>query len=201
MGTDDVVVLLGAVCGVLMVLGGLLLFYKGIVTLQQVSDKPDAVTVEFKNVLKIQSRYPAYGFFGFGLAFIALAAFYGRPDELPPITITGEVENAVDPAATLITVALPLSDSALNSDGKFKRVFHPDLKRVRIGIQSPGNDPSSWTVEVDTSEHGRERVARFEALKLKKVGVAPHPGTIEELPAGATLPPPERATGFRGDMP
>ncbi len=71
------------------VLGGLLLFYKGIITLQQVSDKPDAVTFEFQRVLKIQSRYPAYGFFIFGLAFITLAAFYGRPDPQPTITLSG----------------------------------------------------------------------------------------------------------------
>ena len=196
MGTVDVVVLLGALCGLVMVVGGFVLFYKGIVTLQQASAK-DAITLELRNILKIQSRYPAYGFFIFGLAFLALSAVYAKPDDLPPITVSGAVENAVDPSATRITMELPLTETTLASDGQFKRVLRPELDRVRIGIVAPGNDPASWVVEVDTARRGRERVASFPPVKLKKVGMVPRAGLIEELPKGASLPPPEDATGLR----
>ena len=197
MGTDDIVVILGAVCGVLMVAGGMLLFYKGIVTLQEVSDKPDAVTVEFKNVLKIQSRYPAYGFFVFGLAFISLAVVYSRPDQYPPITVSGEIDDAVDPNATMISVTVPLTESALDSNGKFKRIFRPDFSIVRVRIQAPGNDPATSTFGVETSESGRGLVAKFDPLKLRKVGGIPAQGAIEELPSGMDLPPPTMASGFK----
>jgi hypothetical protein len=197
MSTFDLIVVLGAMCGVFMVLGGLWLFYKGIVTLQEVSDKPDAVTLEFKNVLKIQSRYPAYGFFAFGLAFIALAAVYGRPDPIPTITLTGAVENVVDPHATRVRVLLALWDTDLNDDGKLKRDLYPTLKQLHIEIQSPGNDPSSFNFDVDTSESGRDRVANFAPVKLKKVGEQPPAGPIETVPPGVTLAPLDAATGFK----
>ncbi|MGH8850697.1 MAG: hypothetical protein ACREYD_06860 [Casimicrobiaceae bacterium] len=197
MGTFDFVVILAGLCGFLMVLGGLLLFYKGIITLAQVSDKPDAVTFEFQKVLKIQSRYPAYGFFFFGLAFMALAAFYGRPDPQPTITLSGSVEGVVDPQATRVVVLLPLWDTSLNVDGKVQRDLHPDLKQVHIEIRSPGNDPPLYSTDVETTEKGRERIARFDPVKLKKVGEQPPSGTIEAVPAGIKLPPPDGATGFR----
>ena len=197
MATDDIVVILGAVCGVFMVVGGMLLFYKGIVTLQQVSDKPDAVTVEFKNVLKIQSRYPAYGFFVFGLAFISLAAMYSRPDQYPPITVSGQIEDAVDPNATMISVTVPLVEDYLDTNGKFKRKFRADFSMVRVRIQAPGNDPATQTFRLDTAASGRELVAKFDPLKLKKVGGIPAQGAIEELPSGMDLPPPTMASGLR----
>ena len=201
MSTVDVIVLLGALCGVFMVLGGLLLFYKGTVTLQEVSRKPDAVTFELKNVLKIQSRYPAYGFFIFGLAFIFLAIVYGPPDRLTPIALTGAIENAVDPAATRIRVLLPLCDTTVNVDGVFKSNLYPDLKQLRIEILAPGNDPSSMTFEVDTLENGRERVAKFAPVKLKRVGGEPKPGIIENPAPGVSLAPLQMANGLKDVMP
>jgi hypothetical protein len=196
-GTFDFIVVLAGLCGFLMVLGGLLLFYKGIITLQQVSDKPDAVTFEFQRVLKIQSRYPAYGFFFFGLAFVALAAFYGRPDAQPTITLSGSIENVVDPQAARVVVLLPLWDTSLNVDGRLQRELHPDLKQVHIEIRSPGNDPPVYTTDVATTEKGRDRFARFDPVKLKKVGEQPPPGVIETVPAGVKLAPPDGSTGFK----
>jgi hypothetical protein len=200
MGTFDFIVVLAGLCGFLMVLGGLLLFYKGIITLQQVSDKPDAVTFEFQRVLKIQSRYPAYGFFFFGLAFVALAAFYGRPDPQPTISLSGSVENVVDPQAARVVVQLPLWDTNLNVDGRVRRDLHPDLKQVHIEIRSPGNDPPIYTTDVDISGQGNERTARFAPVILKKVGAQPPAGTIETVPADVKLAPPETSIGFK-EMP
>jgi hypothetical protein len=199
-GTFDFVVVLAGLCGLLMVLGGLLLFYKGVITLQQVSDKPDAVTFEFQRVLKIQSRYPAYGFFIFGLAFITLAAFYGRPDPQPTITLSGSVENVVDPQAARVVVQLPLWDTNLNVDGRVRRDLHPDLKQVHIEIRSPGNDPPIYTTDVDISGQGRELTAQFAPVKLKRVGAQPPAGTIESVPADVKLASPETSTGFK-EMP
>jgi len=197
MGTFDVIVIIGALCGVFMVLGGLWLFYKGVVTLQQVSDKPDAVTIEFKNMLKIQSRYPAYGFFVFGLAFIVVAAWFGRPDSVQSIMLSGAFENVVDPHAARVRVQVPLWDTDLNDDGKVSRDLYLDLKQVHVEIQSPGNEPSSYKLDVPTAPSGRTRVARFDPIKLKKVGEQPQAGSIEELPTGARVPPLDAGMGFR----
>jgi hypothetical protein len=195
----SLLVILGGLCGVFMVVGGLFLFYKGIITLQQVSDKPDAVTFEFQRVLKIQSRYPAYGFFIFGLAFLGLAFVYGRPPpELRTITLSGTVENVVDPSAARIRVVLPLWADQLNNDGRFQHDLLLDLKQVQIEIESPGNEPSPYRADVITSEQGHERVARLGApIKLRKVGDQPPPATIEPLPADVKLAPITQAVGFR----
>ena len=48
--------------GIYMVKRSFDLLQKGLITLQQVSPEA-AVTVEFKKILKLQSRYPAMGFF------------------------------------------------------------------------------------------------------------------------------------------
>jgi hypothetical protein len=197
MSTADLVVVLGAVCGVLMVLGGLLLFYKGIVTLKEASAKSEAFTIELKNILKLQSRYPAYGFFAFGLAFIALAVVYARPD-LKSIQIIGTVENAVDPAATNVRVFLKLWSDNLSEDGKFKRSLYPDLTQVRVEIQAPGNEPETTGLDVEASEVGSQHVAKFGPVKLKKVGVEPQKGDIETPAPGVTLPSVAAANGFEG---
>ena len=73
----DVICVVGAICGFAMVLGGLYLFNRGILTLDK-ADKQEAVSMEFKDLLKIQSRYPAYGFFIFGLAFMGWRAWSRR---------------------------------------------------------------------------------------------------------------------------
>ena len=47
MDTFDIVVILGALCGLLMVIGGMVLLYKGVITLNQAS-KQEAASLEFK---------------------------------------------------------------------------------------------------------------------------------------------------------
>lgn len=196
MNTNAVILLTCAFCGVLMVAGGLLLFYKGIVKLDEASSKANAVTIDILNSIKIQTRYAAFGFFVFGLAFVVIAALFGRPVPLPPITLTGTIVDAVDPASTRVRVHLPLWDTQLSDTGLFKKKLVPDLTQVRVEIQAPGNEPSSVAFEVDTTEEQGERVATFKPVKLKKVGNVPSAGSIEVLAPGLKLVPPRGASGL-----
>ena len=197
MSPFDFIVIIGALCGLLMVLGGLLLFYKGVLTLQQVSKKGDAVSFEFQRVLKIQSRYPALAFFVFGLAFILLALYYARPSPEPTITLLGSIENVADPQAATIQVSLSLWNQSVNDDGKLQKDVQPNFKQVHLVIDSPGNIPSTVTRDVPTVPDAHGLVAQFAPVTLQKIGGAPPAGEIEALPAGVTLPPASAATGFK----
>ena len=55
MTTFDLSILSGSVCGLLMVVGGLVLLYRGAVTLNEAS-KEAALSVEFQKTLKITTR-------------------------------------------------------------------------------------------------------------------------------------------------
>ena len=66
MSVFDLVLLTGPICGILMVLGGIILLYKGAISLNVASEE-GAFTVEFKNELRITTQYPALGIFVIGL--------------------------------------------------------------------------------------------------------------------------------------
>ena len=70
--TADIVIVLAGVCGLLMVVGGLGLFYKGAITLQ-VASQNQAVKIEFFKQFKLTTQYPALAFFVIGLAFTGLS--------------------------------------------------------------------------------------------------------------------------------
>ena len=58
MNTFDIVVILGAFCGCCMVVGGLILLYKGIITLSHASPE-EALKIEYRKMVRITTHYPA----------------------------------------------------------------------------------------------------------------------------------------------
>ena len=77
MSTFDIVIILGGICGLCMVIGGLILLYKGAITLSQATPE-EALSVEYKNMLKISTHYPALALFIIGLFFIIAAGVLSR---------------------------------------------------------------------------------------------------------------------------
>jgi hypothetical protein len=186
--------IIAAICGVLMVLGGIYLFYKGILTLAKAPDQQEAVSFEFQKILKIQSRYPAYGFFIFGIAFVVLGATFAKPDSIAPITVEGSVENAVDPGNTTVRILVTLWEGkALTEDGKIQRVVYPDLSQLRVEITAPGSNPP--VVSKRILSNSAERIARFERVRFEKVAEKPSAGEIVAL--DNKLPPLSESNGFR----
>lgn len=199
----DWIVMIGGVCGLFMVMGGLILFYKGILTLDRVPDKEDAVTLEFKHLLKITSRYPAYGVFIFGLAFIISAAWLAKAPRFPPVKIIGDIENfenLTDPNGTTMTVSVQLSkQEAISSVGKISQEINPLFDQLNVEVIAPGSDPSSFHQKLYMS-NAKKGVLPLEKLTLKsKVGSKQEvdPKKIADPPAGNPLPDISKQGAFK----
>jgi hypothetical protein len=78
MTTYDFAILGGTVCGIVMVVGGILLLYKGSIKLE-VASKDPALSVEvFEKQFRLTTHAPALGLFAIGLLFVGLAIYFAR---------------------------------------------------------------------------------------------------------------------------
>ena len=57
----DIVILIGAICGPIMVVGSMILLYTGAISLKAASNSDDALKIEFIKELKLTTRYPELG--------------------------------------------------------------------------------------------------------------------------------------------
>jgi hypothetical protein len=136
MSTFDIVVILGAICGLLMVIGGMVLLYKGAISLNQ-ANREGALTIDYKKTLKITTHYPALGLFIIGLAF-AISAIYFSHNEQKPIQIKGRV-NVDDPYALNIVVSVPeIRVGSAYEGGKIIASIVPKTDILNIRFSYPG---------------------------------------------------------------
>jgi hypothetical protein len=80
--TFDAVIVITVVCGLLMVVGGMVLLYKGTITLKD-SNPDEAIQVEFKHMINVTTRYPALALFVIGLVFTVVALYFAQSEGLP----------------------------------------------------------------------------------------------------------------------
>jgi len=146
----DVVIILGGVCGLLMVVGGMILLYKGAISLNKASKK-DAVSLEFKKMIKVTTQYPALGLFIIGLAFIISAAMFSKPTGVSPLKIQGHV-NVPDPSSVTIFVSAGRWSLEPFTDGTIKGLIHPSLGLLKVEITAPGYIPPTITKSIGTED-------------------------------------------------
>src|SRR5438067_13722224 len=79
--TFDAVIVITVVCGLLMVVGGMVLLYKGTITLQD-SNPDEAIRVGFKHMINVTTRYPALGLFVISLVFTVVALYFAQSEGL-----------------------------------------------------------------------------------------------------------------------
>jgi len=87
---SDVVAIAGAVCALLMVVGSLLLLWKGAITLKEANPE-EAIKVSFQRALSIQTRYPAIALFVVGIVFLFVASWLSRGNGPKQVMLTGTV--------------------------------------------------------------------------------------------------------------
>src|SRR5205809_6057410 len=80
--TFDAVIVITVVCGLLMVVGGMVLLYKGTITLKD-SNPDEAIRIEFKHMINVTTRYPALALFVIGLVFTVVAYILPNPRVSP----------------------------------------------------------------------------------------------------------------------
>src|SRR4029450_7143240 len=93
LNTFDIINLCGAVCGVIMVCGGILLLWVGAIKLSETADKGN-FAVEIRKDIKITTSYPALGIFAIGLLFIGVAAYMAKPEKDVHLSILGQLDVA-----------------------------------------------------------------------------------------------------------
>ncbi|NML42671.1 hypothetical protein HHL11_02840 [Ramlibacter sp. G-1-2-2] len=158
----EIVALTGALAGISMVLGGIWLVAKGVITLAA-TPKRDAITIEWKKQFRINTQVPGIAFFLVGLLFITMSLGFLKPPDIVPIEFDGEIKGIDDPPAILVRPAnweLPSS-----TGGRINGRVYPDLSVVVLMINAPGYEP--YTQSIRINPRGR-RVAHVGTLELRR---------------------------------
>ena len=187
----DYIVISGGICGLFMVIGGMVLLYKGNVTLSQTA-KDEAVSLEFKKMVKITTHYPALGLFVIGLAFIIVSAAISKPKEreVIPLAIKGHV-NAADPSSVTIFVSSiqgglrPLTGGEIDDTIR----VYPDLKTLRVEITAPGYDPPTKTTTIQSSDIKKGSASLGEITFENRKAEKPQINQENIKPVTENLPP------------
>jgi hypothetical protein len=196
MNTLDWVIAGCTICGVLMVAGGILLLYKGIIRLNDVSAE-EAVAVEFQKMLKIQTRYPALGLFVIGLVFVCVAIIYANSEEIKPIKLKGTIDitGADLSGVTLRVKSADWKTFRPDSTGRINEIIHPDLQRIVIEVQAAGCEPEAPSFNLGSEDINRG-VLSLPKMVFKKVSKKPGQGEVVPGPPDKKLEPLEAKPAF-----
>jgi len=178
MAIFDIVVLLAALCGVVMVTGGLYLLAKGAITLAS-TPKSDALTVEWRKQFRITTQIPGIGFFLVGGIFLGGALAASKPPEVAPIELQGAVEGVATPVT--VFVRPPQWTLVTTSDGEFHGRIYPDIAILFLEATAPGYLPKVTEVSITD---GWSRTANVGSVRLQKQidEIPPKPENIVEPP-------------------
>lgn len=138
MTTYDIAAAAGCLCGLLMVIGGMILLYTGAVSLNKTS-KEEAASLEFKRLFRLTTHYPALGLFVIGLAFIVISVVVSRPPD-NRITMTGSLAGA--PGAPI--EALDPQFLKLSLESSLKPYFDPNTRTITVD----GDPTTMWQVVI-----------------------------------------------------
>jgi hypothetical protein len=183
MGTWDYILLLGAGCGVVMVVGGILLLYKGAISLTNVAGE-EAFTIEFKKELRISTQYPALGIFVIGLLFIALSVYVGKPD-INKITLKAKTVDVAEPVN--ITVKANSWSSGLTHTGEIIETIYPNIDNIQVIVSAPGYENESKTINISSLKNGVADLGEIQ-LHQKLAKSAIDTSQIVSLPADVAVP-------------
>jgi hypothetical protein len=171
--------------GVYMVRRSFDLLQKGVITLQQVNPD-DAITVEFKRILKLQTRYPAFGFYFIALVCLGMAIWVlpTASKRLNPIKVTAKLQPHPTGIATAYFEDMNLlATSQIDTPGDISAEILPKLVGVRIRIPTPGYEPGEITKSL-TADKAKSDVLDFGILSPGAVKVVekptPDPAQIEK---------------------
>lgn len=188
MPTFDMILLIGAACGLIMVLGSLLLLWKGAITLQEASSK-DALDVRILDQVKISTRYPALGLFTIGLLFVLMSAYFSQPQEVKRFKLSGKVTaegaTAFNKVVTIEVVAGPWTIKPLSS-GQVDVPIYPNLDSLMITIRAPGYEHGARTYSVELKDKLQGSFGTVDIGKVTRK--APKKGTIVKAPGRGERP-------------
>jgi hypothetical protein len=178
----NILAFMGALCALLMVIGSLLLLYRGTITLQQANPE-EAIKVEFQKVLNIQTRYPALGLFVVGIVFLAAAYWFQMNCHIKSTTLKGTLETE-DPGDAEAEFISRLGESRIDSGRVFEKKVPSNLEEVEVTVRETGYEPYATAVR---PEEARDGIVPFNA-KLKKKLQKPETDPSQIAPVSGALP-------------
>lgn len=143
----EIVILLSALCGILMVLGSLYLLYTGAITLKQASET-QALNVEIAKNVKLSTRYPALGLFAFGLLFILAAIFSAKPPPAPTYEVTGQLLPLNAKGLHDVSIQLCAGPWVIPpaTNGEIYSIFTIAPKQFQVQVQATGFEDGRKTL-------------------------------------------------------
>jgi len=180
--TFNILLLAGSLCGLIMVLGGIILLYKGAISLSKVSGE-DAFTIEYKKELRISTQYPALGIFIIGLLFVFFSVVMGKPNT-NKLVVKGKTVNVTEPVNILLKTNT--WSSGLSHTGKVLETFYPNIDTVQIIVSAPGYDSHIQTFQI-SSGGGLADLGDIN-LHQKVARSDMQPSSIAPLPPGTNIP-------------
>lgn len=173
----EIVILIAAVCGVSMVIGGIWLLAKGAITLAA-TPKADALTIEWKKQFRINTQVPGLAFFIVGLIFIVLSLLFSKPPDVVPIEFRGQIKGVEAPVTVLVSPNKWQIQTT--STGIVQGKIYPDISMLVLVATAPGYEPFSTVVSM---KNQGPRLAELGTLELKrKIGeIAATAGKIGDI--------------------
>lgn len=180
----DTAILFAAIAGLCMVIGGMLLIYKGALVLAG-TDATTALSIEWKKDFKLNTQAPGIAFFIIGMMFSSIAIYASKQSAADPIFVEGTFDNVQE----LVTVTVVPSGWAVvsGSNGVLNGKFTPDTERVYLKISAPGYKEELFPQSLSPT---KGRIIKFDKpIKLTKLLTAPIAARPENiLSVSSSLP-------------
>ena len=188
MNVHDISILISAVTGFCMVMGGMFLIWKGALVLAG-TDKSTALSIEWKKDFKLNTQAPGIAFFILGLSFSSISIYSSMP-VVPKPTDPIYIAGTFDDVSEIVTItAVPLGwQVSSGSNGVVDGKFVPDTEIINLRFSAAGYE----TIQIPQNlSKTKDRTIRFDKpLKLIRSPVAVIKSKDENIQAlNVTLPP------------
>ncbi len=183
MSMHDLAILFAAVAGLCMVIGGMLLIWKGAIVLAS-TDANTALSIEWKKDFKLSTQAPGIAFFILGLSFSCIAIYASDPKPTDPVYIKGSFDN-IDELVTITAVPIHWEVTS-GSDGIVDGKFTPDTEILTLKFTAPGYEVKTLSRKI---ENKNNRTILFERpIQLKKTAITKiEPKTENIVTASSSL--------------
>ncbi|MCI0564500.1 MAG: hypothetical protein MN733_39020 [Nitrososphaera sp.] len=155
----NIVILIGATCGLIMVCGSIWLLRLGVIDLREKiseSGGKDALNIALKE-MKFSTRYPALGLFVIGLIFVLGSAYFARQN-VREIPVSGEISAIDDAYLSSVRVRLLLQENEfpVNQAGSAEYVllYTDEPKNLMAQIIAPGYADHGRTIPLKQNVDG-----------------------------------------------
>lgn len=193
MGMFDIAILLASIAGLCMVVGGIVLIYKGALVLAA-TDRANALSIEWKQDFRMSTQVPGLAFFIIGLVFSVVSIYASKPSVTDPVKVDGQVK-AVDQHIVIMAKS-EFGGLSVDSNGAVMGQVHPNMETIIVEITAPGYEPFA---EVYRLSELKNRTISFDhpvQLEKKEEEIVGRQMNILNPPAGVDLPPITASASF-----